>query len=145
MKRQFAIVAILIAMGQSHAVAAAPKAAASKPAAPKAITIVINGNSLALDPPPRFEHDLLFVPVRRTIEALGLSFERSGNRIMTQVGSKNVTLTIGSPVAQIDREQVRLEAAPIDVKDVLYVPLRFFTDVLGAQASFDRRTNTVTI
>lgn len=145
MKRQFAIAAILIAMGESHAVAAAPKTAAAKPAAPKAIAIVINGDAVALDPPPRFEHDLLFVPVRRTIEALGLSFARSGNHIMTQVGSKSVTLTIGSPFAQIDRERVRLDAAPIDVKDVLYVPLRFFTDVLGAQASFDRRTNTVTI
>ncbi len=145
MKRYFAVVAILIAVGQSHAVAAAPKAAASKPAAPKTIAIVINGDTLSLDPPARFEHDLLFVPVRRTIEALGLSFQRSGKRISTQVGSKSVTLTIGSPVALIDGEQVRLQTAPIDVHDVLYVPLRFFTDVLGAQARFDRRTNTVTI
>lgn len=144
LKRYFAVVAVLIAMGQSYAAAAGPKPAA-KPAMPKAIAIVINGDALALDPPPRFEHDLLFVPVRRTIEALGLSFQRAGNRIMTQVGSKAVTLTIGSPVAQVDGEEVRLQAAPIDVHDVLYVPLRFFTDALGAQASFDRRTNTVTI
>jgi Copper amine oxidase N-terminal domain len=114
-------------------------------AAPRPIAIVINGDALSLDPPPRFERNLLFVPVRRTIEALGLSFERAGNRITTQVGSKTVTLTIGSRVAQIDDERLTLEAPPLEIKYVLYVPLRFFTDVLGAQARYDRRSNSVTI
>lgn len=114
-------------------------------AQPRPIAIVINGYALALNPPPRVEHNVLFVPVRRTIEALGLSYARTGKRITTQVGSKTVTLTIGSPVAQIDREQVTLEAPPLDIHDVLYVPLRFFTDVLGAQAHFDRKANAVTI
>lgn len=115
-------------------------AAASKP-----IGIVINGDALALNPPPIFQHDVLYVPVRRTIEALGLSFQRSGKRISTQVGSKMVALTIGSRIAEIDQERVTLDAPPLDIKDVLYVPLRFFTDVLGAQVNFDRRTSTVTI
>lgn len=114
-------------------------------AQPKPIAIVINGNALSLDPPPRFVGGVLFVPVRRTIEALGLTFVKSGNHIGTQIGSKTVALTIGSRVAQIDGENLTLEAAPIEVKDVLYVPLRFFTEVLGAQAHFERRTNTVTI
>ena len=109
------------------------------------IAIVINGDALALEPPPRFERNLLLVPVRRTIEALGLSYARSGNRITTEVGSKTVTLTMGSNVAQVDRDRIALESPPVDIHDVLYVPLRFFTDVLGAQASYDRKTNTVTI
>jgi hypothetical protein len=123
-------------------VAAAP--VAQSPAT-HPIAIVINGDMLPLDPPPRFENNLLFVPVRRMIDALGLPWTRSGNRITTQVGSKTVTLTIGSPIAQIDRDHVTLEAPPTEVRNVLYVPLRFFTDVLGAQAHFDRRSNTVVI
>lgn len=114
-------------------------------AQPRPIAIVINGNALTLDPPPRFVGTVLFVPVRRTIEALGLTFVRSGKHIATQIGSKTVTLTIGSRIAQIDGENLVLEAAPIEVHDVLYVPLRFFTDVLGAQAHFDHRSNSVTI
>lgn len=113
--------------------------------APRPIAVVINGETLALQPPPRFERNILFVPLRRTLEALGLSFERSGNRISTQVGSKTVTLTLGSRIAQIDRGQLMLETPPIEVSDVLYVPLRFFTDVLGAQAHFDRHSNAVFI
>lgn len=113
--------------------------------AARPIAIVINGDALALDPPPRFERNLLLVPVRRTIEALGLSYARSGTRITTEVGSKTVTLTMGSNVAQIDGDRIALESPPLDIHDVLYVPLRFFTDVLGAQARYDRKTNTVTI
>lgn len=111
----------------------------------RAIAIVINNNALALDPPPRFEGDVLFVPVRRTIEALGMPFDRAGNRVTTQVGSKSVTLTIGSRAAQVDGRPVMLESPVIEIKGVLYAPLRFFTDALGAQARFDRRSNTVTI
>lgn len=114
-------------------------------APPRPIGIVINGDALSLDPPPRFVRNLLYVPVRRTIAALGLAFDRSGDRITTQVGSKTIVLTIGSRIAQVDASEVSLEGPLVEVKDVLYVPLRFFTDVLGAQAHFDRRSSTVTI
>ncbi len=140
MKRAIALLALALLAAEPHSTAS-PKPNTG----PRPIAIVINGDVLALDPPPRFERNLLLVPVRRTIEALGLSYERSGKVITTQVGSKTVTLTIGSPVAQIDGERVTLDAPPVDFHDVLYVPLRFFTDVLGAQASLDRRANTVTI
>ena len=114
-------------------------------AAPRPIAIVINGDTLSLQPPPRSEHGLLFVPVRRTIEALGLSFERSGNHIATQIGSKTVVLTLGSRVAQVDGGRILLEAPPMEVAGVVYAPLRFFTDSLGAQARFDRHANAVII
>jgi Copper amine oxidase N-terminal domain len=114
-------------------------------AAPRPIGIIINGDALALDPPARFVHNILYVPVRRTIEALGLSFDRSGNRIVTQIGSKSVVLTIGSRMAQIDANAIALEGPTLEIKDVLYVPLRFFTEILGAQAHFDRRSSSVTI
>lgn len=113
--------------------------------AARPIGIVINGDALALNPPPRFEKNLLYVPVRRMIEALGLPFDRTGNRIETQIGSKTIVLTIGSRIAEVDTSPVSLEGPPMEKDDVLYVPLRFFADVLGAQSHYDRRSNTVTI
>jgi len=121
--------------------ARSPAAAAAK----HAITILINGNPLPIDPPPRFENGVLFVPVQRTLAALGLPFERTGKAISTQAGSKNVTLEVGSRFAEVDGNRVSLDAPSTEVRGTLYAPLRFFTDVLGAQADFDRRTNTVTI
>jgi hypothetical protein len=117
--------------------------AAAPPAKP--IAVVINGVTLPLKSPPLLREGVLFVPVRRTIEALGLAFVKQGNVVTTQVGAKSVSLTIGSRIAHIDGERILLEAPSIEVGDVLYAPLRFFTDVLGAQARFDRRHNEVTI
>ncbi len=115
------------------------------PSGPPPIAIVINGVVLPLQPPPVVRRDLLYVPVRRTIEALGLAFERRGRLISTEVGAQTVSLTMGSRVAHVDGRPVLLDAAPFEIHDVLYAPLRFFTDVLGAQARFDRKTRTVTI
>lgn len=112
---------------------------------PSTISIVINGDVLPLNPPPRWVGGRLFVPVRRTIEALGLDFVRDGRVIATQIGAKSVSLTVGSRAARIDGQNVLLDAAPMEVHDVLYAPLRFFTDVLGAQAAYDRRANSVHI
>ncbi len=97
-----------------------------------AIAIVFNGVKLPLQPPPMMVHGELYVPVRHTIEALGLQFIQAGSQIETQVGSRMVTLPVG-------------KGDTIEVKDVLFAPLRFFTEMLGAQASFDSRTQTVTI
>ena len=112
---------------------------------PSTISIVINGDVLPLQPPARFEKGHLFVPVRRTIEALGLDFNRQGNQITTQVGARTVRLTIGSRVASIDGATTMLDASPMEIKDTLYAPLRFFTDVLGAAAAYDRSKNSVFI
>jgi len=91
------------------------------------IAIVINGEKLPLKPPPRMENNFLLVPVRKTLDALGLTFDRSGNRVTTQVGAKTLTFTA------------------VEIDNVLYAPLRVFADVLGAQATYDKKTNTVTI
>jgi hypothetical protein len=98
-----------------------------------AIAIVINGVKLPLQPPPMMLHGELYAPVRRTIEALGLQFIRSGSQIATQVGARTVSVPIGG------------KDGAIEIHDVLYAPLRFFTDVLGAQATYDSHTHTVTI
>ncbi|MGC1381336.1 MAG: copper amine oxidase N-terminal domain-containing protein [Candidatus Baltobacteraceae bacterium] len=140
MKSILVLVAILTVASLAAGAAAPSGGGHSHP-----IVIVINGDTLALDPPPRVEQGLLLVPVRRTIEALGLSFDQTGKRITTQIGSKTVTLTIGSRIASIDSQQIKLDTPLLEIQNVLYVPLRFFTQVLGAQVSFDRRTNSVTI
>lgn len=129
-------------------VAAAPKPSAphkktSKPVLP--IAIVIDGNPLSVDPPPRFYQNHLLVPVRRIISALGLQFIKEGRVVRTSAGAKTIELTIGSDHALVDGQDVPLDTAPVEIKNVLYAPLRFFTDALGAQASFDRQTNSVII
>lgn len=113
--------------------------------APAPIRIVINGNALPLKPPPRMVGAVLIVPVRRIVDALGLPFSISGKRISTAVGAKVVSLSVGSDIAYVDRTPLHLDAPMKEIDGVLYAPLRLFTDVLGAQATYDRRARTVTI
>ncbi|HEV2261516.1 MAG TPA: copper amine oxidase N-terminal domain-containing protein [Candidatus Rubrimentiphilum sp.] len=107
--------------------------------------MILNGAHLAVNPPPQFFAYHLLVPVRRIIEALGLQFEKSGRHVTTYAGAKRITLTIGSARAMVDDVPVYLDAPPIEIHNTLYAPLRFFTEALGAQASFERQTNSVVI
>ncbi|MGZ3507335.1 MAG: copper amine oxidase N-terminal domain-containing protein [Vulcanimicrobiaceae bacterium] len=130
---------------------AASTVAAAKPAPKKVgqpirpIAIVINGTPLAVNPSPVFIKYHLLVPVRRIIESLGLDFDREGQRIVTHAGYKTISLTIGSNQAEVDGQPVTLDATPVEIKGTLYAPLRFFTAALGAQANFNRQTNSVEI
>jgi len=144
-KRLALILAVAFAALSTQAsLAARPKThAPAKKVRP--IAIVINGNQLSLEPPPKVYKGHLLVPVRRIIEALGLDFEPEGKRIVTHAGYKEIALTIGSKRAQIGSDEVELDAAPVEIKYVLYAPLRFFTDALDAQALFNRQTNSVDI
>lgn len=109
------------------------------------IALVLNGSKLAVNPPPVFYKYHLLVPVRRILSALGLAFDKEGNTVRTYAGAKTITLVVGSKNAQVDSQTVELDAAPVEIKNVLYAPLRFFTAALSAQAVFNRQTNSVEI
>jgi hypothetical protein len=109
------------------------------------IALVLNGTRLAVNPAPVFYKYHLLVPVRRVLSALGLAFDKQGDTVRTYAGAKTITLQIGSGIARVDSEPVQLDTEPVEIKNTLYAPLRFFTDALGAQAVFDRQTNSVEI
>jgi hypothetical protein len=109
------------------------------------IALVLNGTKLSVNPPPVFYKYHLLVPVRRILSALGLSFEKEGRNVRTYAGAKTITLVIGSTQAYVDNQPVDLDAPPVEIKNTLYAPLRFFTEALGAQAVFNRQTNSVEV
>lgn len=139
MKRVLAVLLCIAMLGAAH-----PK---PKPVGKKVlpIAVVLNGTKLAVNPPPMFYKYHLLVPVRPILSALGLSFDKEGRTVRTYAGAKTITLKIGSAVAQVDGEPVQLDSAPVEIKNTLYAPLRFFTQALGAQAVYTRETNSVDI
>lgn len=135
-----ALVMFALLLGATHPPARKP---VGKPVLP--IALVLNGTRLSVNPPPVFYRYHLLVPVRRILGALGLDFEKSGPYVRTYAGAKTIELLIGSKTAQVDNAPVELDAAPVEIKNVLYAPLRFFTQALGAQALYNRDTNSVEI
>jgi len=113
--------------------------------APSPIAVSINGASLSIEPPPRFVGGRLLVPVRRILDALGLPFDRRGKTITTQAGDRTITLTAGSDRAAVNDELIILDSAPVELRGVLYAPLRFFSAGLGARAQYDSRGRKVEI
>lgn len=142
MKRVLAVLVCIATIGAAH-----PSPKHPKPVGQKVlpIALVLNGTKLEVNPPPVFYKDHLLVPVRRILTALGLSFDKQGHTVRTYAGSKTIALKIGSTTAQVDAETIQLDAAPVEIKNTLYAPLRFFTGALGAQAVFNRQTNSVDI
>jgi hypothetical protein len=136
--------ASILALGTLVAATHAPKHV--KPGkVVRPIALILNGTRLSVNPPPQLYHEHLLVPVRPIIEALGLQFERAGRNVTTYVGAKQITLTIGSARALVDGDVVVLDAAPVEIRNTLYAPLRFFTAALDAQANFDHQTRSVEI
>jgi len=144
MKRVLAmLLAATLVLGAAHKPARKPMHHVGKRVLP--IALVLNGTRLSVNPSPVFYQDHLLVPVRRILSALGLNFEKDGRYVRTSAGAKTIQLLIGSTVAQVDNEPVELDAAPVEIKNVLYAPLRFFTQALDAQAVYNRQTNSVEI
>ncbi len=120
------LTACALLLGAAHAPRNA-HAHKSKPQPPP-IALVLNGQRLAVDPAPINYQRHVIVPVRRILQALGLDFDRENGRVVTHVGANTVQVTGG-----------------VEIKNTLYAPLRFFTEALGAQASYSRQTNSVEI
>ena len=129
----------------SIALIAAPLSAFGAVPTPKPITLAINGTSLSVQPPPRIIHGVLFVPVRHVFSALGLPFDRAGSLVRTSVGDRTVLMRLNCACAVVNGDEVRLEAAPVEISGVFFAPLGFFTAALGAQAQYSSRRREVEI
>lgn len=135
----------------------APADAAPSPAPPKpkpsprtefptrTIAIAINGEDIAADPAPRVVDGRLLVPIVRIYGALGISVSREGNDIVAAAPRKTIKLHLGSDVATIDNQTVRMEGPALEIDGATYVPLRFVADSLGAGVSYDAKAARVDV
>ncbi|MHB8461678.1 MAG: copper amine oxidase N-terminal domain-containing protein, partial [Vulcanimicrobiaceae bacterium] len=109
------------------------------------ITLVINGDRVSVQPAIEIVGSTIFVPLRKILDIFGLPFDLHGKRVTTQVGSSVVIVTIGSDIARVDDRLIRLNFPVREIHGAAYVPLRFVTDVLGAQATYDSKRRAVEV
>ncbi len=129
-------------------IAAVPRQARDDKKNRPAIAIAVNGQELPRDSSPRIVGKgggRLVVPVVRIYAALGIGVTRNGNSITASAPGKRIVLTIGSADATIDGIPVRMEAPAMTIDGATYVPLRFVATSLGAQATFNPRSNRVEV
>ncbi|MDQ6933061.1 MAG: copper amine oxidase N-terminal domain-containing protein [Candidatus Eremiobacteraeota bacterium] len=113
--------------------------------APPPIQILINGTPIASNPAPRSQNGRVYVPLRRILDALGLDFVLQGSTVITHVADKTISLKLGSAQASVGDVPLALDPPPIEIQNTLFVPLRFITAALGAEATYEPRGRKVEI
>jgi len=122
----------------AHAQYYAPNSSAS---------VMLNGQPLATSIPPIVDNGNTLVPMRDIFQALGATvvWNPNDSSISAQRQSTHVWLQIGNKAARVDNRQVWLAQAPIVSNGSTLVPLRFVSEALGAQVSWNGGQRIVNI
>jgi hypothetical protein len=150
MKTRFAIVcALLCAMISAQQVTVKGGAARVKVVHTTPVTVTLNGEAVAFEgTPPMMVKGRVMVPLRGVFERMGarVGWHPEENSLVTvETADKKIDCWVGRRFAEIDGEQVRLDAAPVLVNGRTLVPLRFIAEALGAEVSWDAPASTVVI
>jgi len=118
-----------------------------------AVSLACDGKTLETDVPAYLADGRTMVPVRVISEQLGASvtWRQDTQQVQIESGDKTIVLTIGSADASVNGGTVRLyDGVPATLvrKDGVsrtMVPLRFVSEQLGAEISWDADTYTASI
>ena len=115
------------------------------------ITVTVNEEPVAFETAaaPRMIGGRVMVPLRGVVERLGgdIKYE-AASKVITGAhsGTSNqFRLRIGSSEGLLNGKQMVLDAPPRVIGGVTYVPLRFVSEAMGAQVSWDNARRTVVI
>jgi hypothetical protein len=111
------------------------------------IQVDLNGERLAFSVPPTQIKGRTMVPLRGIFEALGAEVRWDGptQTITANKGTTNVQLGIGNPNAIVNTRTVILEAPAMILAGTTLVPLRFVSEALGANVSWNGAAQLIAI
>lgn len=107
----------------------------------------INGKTVANDVAPKIVNDRTMLPIRFIAEALGAKVDWIEESQTVKITAENIdiSLVIGEDFATVNGERIDLDSPSFIEKDRTYLPIRFVSEKLGADVSWDDATQTVTI
>lgn len=113
----------------------------------QSVSVLVNGQPLVLDQAPVIQGGHVLVPLRGIFERLGATvvFNAADRSIRATQGSTSIGLTIGSSSASVNGRAVTLETPATEVGGRTLVPLRFVSEALGANVTWNAATRTVDI
>lgn len=112
-----------------------------------AASIELNGQPLATSARPITLNGRTLVPMRDIFEALGaqVNYNAVTRGISANRATTHIDLQIGNREAAVNGRAEALEQAPVVRGGVTFVPLRFVSNALGAQVSYNPGTALVSI
>ena len=110
------------------------------------IRVYLNGKEIIYENPPMLVQDRTMVPLRATMEALGLSLDwrDQDKRIeMLDFNANLLVLYIENTYAYENGRPVKLDVPPFIVESRTYVPLRFVAENFNVDVEYDEQTGNV--
>ncbi|MCL6457682.1 MAG: N-acetylmuramoyl-L-alanine amidase family protein [Gorillibacterium sp.] len=118
-------------------------------AAEENIKIMLDGQSLQIPANVKVENvnNSIMVPLRMVVESLGfeVKWNQQTQLITVFKDNRQVELTIGSMVAQVDGVEKKLPVAPVNRAGTSLVPLRFVSETMGLNVGWDNQQRVVSI
>jgi len=116
-------------------------------AASKSIQVTVNGKALKFDVAPQVISGRTFVPYLTIAKSLGgtVKYDEKAKKATISKDSSKIEVTIGSKKASINGSSVSLEAAPVNVKGAVMVPLRFVGESLGVWVNWNKEQSTASL
>ena len=110
-------------------------------------TVSVFGSEIENDVAPKIVNDRTMLPIRIVAENLGGTVTWNGElqRVTMQKGADVILITIGADTAYVNGAAVQLDAAAFVENGRTYLPLRFVSENLGAQVTWNETEKTVTI
>lgn len=107
----------------------------------------INGKTVANDVAPKIVNDRTMLPIRFIAEALGAKVDWIEESQTVKITAENIdiSLVIGEDFATVNGEKIDLDSPSFIENDRTYLPIRFVSEKLGANVSWDDATQTVSI
>ncbi len=115
--------------------------------AAESIKVNVDGSALNMDVSPIMENDRVLVPFRFIAESLGgmVSWDEASQTVRIQTADKNISLPVGKNSASVNGQQKELDVPAKVVDGRTLVPVRFVSESLGADVSWDGASNTVNV
>ncbi len=107
---------------------------------------IVDGEDVLLEVPAKIINNRTMVPIRFVAESLGFKVVWDGSTKRVTIGdNNNILLKIGSKTATVDGATFTLDAPPTIENGRTLIPLRFVSESLGAEISWDSKEKIATI
>lgn len=142
MKRLFSLLTAVAVL--ASLLVATPAAAAG---GPPVVEVRFNGHPVHFDVEPMVRNGRTLVPFRKIFETVGadVTWDPSTRQVTGTRFGRSVSLTIDSATASVNGSPVVLDVAPTIAGGRTMVPLRFISEALGLEVTYDASTRIANI
>lgn len=111
------------------------------------VQIFVNDVQVELTAAPITKNGTTLIPLRSLLESVKMNVQWNNKEQKITISKKDllVELKIDSTSAQVNGEEVKLSQAPVLEGSIVYVPLRFVSEVVGGSVSWDSVNKVIAI